>query len=87
MTWDEQVQIFSFRSRMNDFKYNFGGEYSCICGIRLDNEHLFNCEVLCEGKPSFNEYKIISNGSIKQQKEIIQTLNRNIKTFEQFTQA
>ena len=77
----------SYRSRINDLKYKFGGKYSCIFGTRLDNGHLSNCEVLCEGKPSFNEYKIISNGSIKQQKEIIQTFNRNKKTFDKFTLA
>ena len=87
LTWDEQVQIFSYRSRMNELKYNFGGEDLCICGSRLDNEHLFNCEVLSEGKPSNTEYKLIFNGSIKQQKDIIQILNRNMKTLKKFTLA
>ena len=55
LTWEEQVQIFSYRSRMNELKYNFGGEDACICGIRLDNEHLMKCEILCEGKSSNQE--------------------------------
>ena len=40
LTWNEQVPIFSYRSRMNGHKYNFGGEYSCIWGVRLDKKPL-----------------------------------------------
>ena len=87
LTWEEQVQIFSYKSRLNELKYNFAGEDPSICGIRLDNEHLMKWEILCEGKPSNQEYSLIFNGSIKQQKDIMQTLNRNMKTLKKFTLA
>ena len=49
-TWDDQVDIFAYKSRMNELKYNFRGKDLCICGMFLDNENLFNCEALNRGK-------------------------------------
>ena len=72
---------------MKDLKYNFGGAEFCICGTKLESEHLLNCETLNEGKPSNMNYNNIFNVSIKQQKDIIQLLNRNMKTFTKFTLA
>ena len=81
LTWDEQVDIFSYRSRMNDLKYNFGGEDNCICGSILENEHMFKCEALTKGSQRNMEYKNIFNGSIKEQKYIVQILITNKKIF------
>ena len=50
--------IAAYRSRMNDLKYNFGGEDICICRKFLDNEHLFNCETLNKGRQRSTEYNI-----------------------------
>ena len=62
-----------------------GGDL-CISGIRLGNEHILNCEVFCKGKLSNIEYKLIFNGSINKNRDIIQTLNSYIKkTFNNFT--
>ena len=87
LTWEEQVQIFSYRSRMNQLKYNFGGEDICLCSLPLDNENLLNCESFNGGKPLNMDYTHIFNGTLKQQKDIIQMLNRNMKIFQTFTQA
>ena len=60
LTWDEQIEIFSYRSRMNPLKYNFGGQENFICSLPLDNEHILHCESLNEGKSSNMEYNHIS---------------------------
>ena len=81
LTWDEQVDIFAYRSRMNDLKCNFGGENICICGNFLDNEHLFICEALNKKTQRSTEYKNMFNGTIKEQKDIVQILKTNMKIF------
>ena len=87
LTWEEQTAIFAYRSRMNSLKYNFGGEDICVCGTVLNNEHLYSCETLNgEYLPSL-KYSVIFNGTIVQQKEVIQILNRNKKIFENITLA
>ena len=87
LTWDEQRELFSFRSRMNKLKYNFGGEEICICGLNLENEHLVSCLILINGNPPNISYSDIFNGNIKQHKDIIPILIRNIKKYEEFTLA
>ena len=87
LTWEEQVAIFSYRSRMNSLKYNFGGEDMCVCSTVLNNEHLYSCETLNGEHFSSLEYQVIFNGTICQQKEVIQILNRNMKIFENNTLA
>ena len=87
LTWDEQIEIFFYRSRMNPLKYNFGGQENFICSLPLDNEHILHCESLNEGKSSNMEYNHIFNGKLKQQKDTIQVLNRNMTIFNKFTQA
>ena len=59
---------------MNKLKYNFGGEEICIC--ELNNR-----------KPLNISYNDIFNGSIKQQKDIIQILIRNMNKYEEFNLA
>ena len=74
LTWDEQRGLFPYQSRMNKLKYNLGGEDICICGRNLENDHLLRCEILNNGTLSNILYNDIFNGSIKQQKDIIQIL-------------
>ena len=72
---------------MNKLKYNFGGEDICICGLNLENEHLLSCGILNNGTPRNISYNDIFNGSIKQQKDIIQILIKNMNKFEEITLA
>ena len=88
LTHDKQILIFAYRSRMNNLKYNFGSEVEiCVCGTRLVNEHLYICEKLSDGKLSNVPYNEIFNGSIKQQKHIVQILVRNMKKYQELTLA
>ena len=72
---------------MNSLKYNFGGKDICLCGTFLNNEHLYSCKILNKEKHPRLEYSKKFNGSISEQKEIIQILKRNMKEFENSTQA
>ena len=81
LTWEEQKEIYSYRSRMICLKDNFGGEDHYICGNILENEHLYYCEAFNKEKIRNIEYKSIFNGSIKEEKEIIQILNEKMKIF------
>ena len=56
LTWEEQVEIFSYRSRMNSLTYNFGGEDICLCGTFLNYEHLYSCKILNKEKHPRLEY-------------------------------
>ena len=72
---------------MNTLKYNFGGEDICVCGTLLKNEHLYSCETLNGENIMSLEYHKLFNGTIVQQKEVLQILKRNMKIFENYTQA
>jgi hypothetical protein len=87
LTWEEQVEIFSYRSRMNSLKYNFGGEDICLCGTFLNNEHLYSCKTLNREKRPRLEYSNIFNGTIIEQKEIVQILKRNMEEYQNITLA
>ena len=50
LTVHEQREIFSFRSRMNNLKYNFSDNHKikevCLCGEDMNNLHLYECKSL-----------------------------------------
>ena len=85
LTLKEQIEIFSYRSKMNEFNFNFKGlkdEESCVCTIKLSNPHIFQCRILNEFKDHELKYEDILNGTLHQQKNILNTMKKNIKTTE-----
>ena len=50
LTLQDQISLFSYRTRMNDLKYNFSGNQpvsdKCKCGIDMTNIHLYECKHL-----------------------------------------
>ena len=86
LTLSEQKLLLSFRVRSNPLQYNTPGTGEielCECKEVLKNEHLYLCELLseqgCDNKPP---YDAIFNGTLKQQKTIINILIRNLKNIE-----
>ena len=61
----------------------------CLCGenVKFDNEHLYNCLVLNEGQKPTISYIQLFNGTLSEQRDIVNILNRNMNHFETFTQA
>ena len=90
LTVDEQQEIFSYRSRMNNLKYNYPGskgiEY-CVCGQFIDNPHLLSCTSLNIYNKYDFQYDELLNGNIHQQKEILTILKINMSKLEAYSQA
>ena len=82
LTHNEQLELFAYRSRMNNLKYNYGGQELCVCGTKLDNEHLLICDVLNGGTRHNLSYDKIFSGTLSEQKSIIQKLTKNIQEYK-----
>ena len=90
LTLDEQRNIFAYRLRMNSLNYNFPGKQiidKCICGEVMNNEHLFSCNILNNGKQPETIYQNIFNGTLLEQKYIINILETNMRKYEKHSQA
>ena len=90
ITFKEQKLLFAYRSRMNNLNYNYQGNRKtqlCKCGQEMVNEHLYYCSVLNEGQIIQDKYEQIFNGNIKEQKQILDILEQNIKKYELSTSA
>ena len=90
LTLSEQREIFAYRSRMNNLKYNFPGtndQEQCKCQNQLTNEHLYQCTLLNNNEIPDLPYENIFNGTIQDQKKIIHILNKNIYKHEELTLA
>ena len=90
LTHIEQKAIFSYRTRMNNLKYNFKGNKvieHCLCGTPLTNEHLYQCFQLNEGIDREVQFQSLFNGTLSEQKIIIKILEENMIKHEKFTSA
>ena len=85
---NEQHEIFAYRCRMNKLKSNFPGmnlPENCICEAPLTNIHLYSCKYLRKGEITL-PYEQLFNGTIYEQKIILNILQENILTYQQHTQ-
>ena len=75
---------------MNNLKYNFQGNKvieHCRCATQLTNEHLYLCFELNQGIDHEVKYDSLFNGTLSDQKIIINILNENMIKHEKFTSA
>ena len=90
LTLEDQRELFAYRTRMNNLKYNFPGnkeaEY-CQCGEQMTNTQLLSCRILNDDLQHNYKYEDILNGNIVQQSEILKILRKNMKKFKIFSQA
>ena len=89
LTVQEQRQIFSYRSRMNNLKHNFKSNKItelCECKTQMTNIHLYECKVLNSLEKIYT-FDRLYNGTLKEQKYIVNILLENEDKFELFTQA
>ena len=90
LTVHEQREIFSFRSRMNNLKYNFSDNHKikevCLCGEDMKNLHLYECKSLNNIEKTI-PYNRLFNGRICEQKYLKDILKENEEKFENHTQA
>ena len=76
---------------MNDLKNNFKGKNDveeCLCGSDiLVNQHLYQCELFNEGRKCEIQYIKLFNGSLLEQKEILNILEDNMEKYRIYSQA
>ena len=91
LTFDQQIKIFSFRIRMNSLKYNFKGKHIielCLCNTEiLVNQHLYECEILNEGRKNNTPYNKLFNGTLMEQYNIVNTLEFNMENYRKYSQT
>ena len=81
LTFKEQIEIFSYRSEMNEFNFNFKGlndDETCVCSSKLNNPHILQCQILNNFKHHEYKYTDILNGTLHQQKNILNIMMTNI---------
>ena len=90
LTFNDQIEIYSYRSRMNAINYNTPGTSEiefCKCGQEIKNEHLLYCINLNEVQIITHNYDDIFNGTLSKKKIIIDILRKNMEKHKQFSRA
>ena len=90
MTYQDQIEIFSYRSEMNDIslKYNeIQDNKVCVCTQELNNSHLYECITLNNGEALKLKYEDILNGTLHQQKYVLNILKKNHAIYTKITLA
>ena len=85
LTVENKQKLFSIRNRMIDIPSNFqkSDEKSlCFCGEQENMKHVFDCEILNEGKPISENYENVFNGNIGTQIRIFRQFEENLKKRE-----
>ena len=90
LTLQDQMNLFSYRTRMNQLKYNFSENKQvtdkCKCGMDMTNSYLYDCKHLNNSLKKA-PYNNIFNGRVCEMKYLIELLNENQKKHEVYTQA
>ena len=75
---------------MNLISCNFkelNKEELCICKCIMNNTHLYHCKILNEGKDLQHNYKYLFNGTLHQQKYVLNIKKKNLEYFRKITLA
>ena len=81
ITFQEQVEIFSFRSEMNEISFQYQeptANKPCEFTKELNNHHLYECTLLNNGLEFKFKYENILNGTIHDQNHILNILKKNL---------
>ena len=88
LTLPEQRALLRYRVRSNPLQYNTPGSGEtqyCVCLEVLKNEHLYSCQILNSDQNRSEEmprYDAIFNGTLQQQKQIIDILIKNMEKIQ-----
>ena len=86
--FEQQISIFSCRSRMNKLQYNYPGNKrteTCPFGTELANQHLYECQTSNSSEKKVHCNNIF-DGRLIEMQYIVKMLEDNLKKFE-LTQA
>ena len=81
LTITQKREMFGVKIRMVNIPYNFPkGENQtlCVCHEKEDMLHIYNCEILSQGKQKQLPYETIFNGTMNQQIEIFKIFRQNM---------
>ena len=84
LTLEEQLSIFSYRSKMNNLQYNFPGNKLieiCPSGTERTNQHLYECLRL-NSMAKRVSYNKLFEGRLAEMKYIVKILEENKIKFE-----
>ena len=87
ITISEKQRLFSVKNRMIKIPSNFPKsktEYTCQCGMKEDQEHIYNCETYMNEKKNRIEYEKLYTGTISEQVEVFRILENNLELREEF---
>ena len=90
LTFKELKSIFLFRSRSSKLTYNYPGNKEkelCECEVDITNEHLYNCLFLNQGKIVEDKCEQIFNGTLSEQKKVLNILEQNMNKHEDYALA
>ena len=85
LTICEKQKMFGIKNRMVNISANFPKpniEYKCFCGQKEDMKHVYNCELLNEGRQPNIEYERIFTGNISEQIEVFRIFEQNMERRE-----
>ena len=85
LTICEKQKMFGIKNRMVNISANFpkpNTEYKCFCGQKEDMKHVYNCELLNEGRKPNIEYERIFTGNISEQIEVFRIFEQNMERRE-----
>ena len=90
LTYPDQIEIFSYRSEMNEMNYNSKGlkdDEICVCTNILNNPHLYHCQILNNGESPKEKYEYILNGTLHHKKIFFNIMKRNLEKYRTITLA
>ena len=85
LTINEKQKLFEVKIRMTKIPINFpknNMKNNCYCGKEETMEHIYNCEILKNGKENKLEYNQIYEGLLSEQIKIFRTFEKNMKRRE-----
>ena len=90
LTYEEQVELFSYRSEMNEVSLKFK-EYqefkTCFCNEELNNIHICQCTILNNREYPENKYEELMNGTLHKQKYFFNIMKKNLEQLRKITKA
>ena len=91
LTFADQIELFSYRSDMNDVNLKFKNieEYKkCVCNEDLNNIHLFQCNILNNDECGKTyTYEELLNGTLHQQKDLLNIMKKNLESLRKISKA
>ena len=84
LNYQYQLKVFFYRSEMNEISCNFkelNTEEIYICKCIMNNSHLYHCKVLNDRKDLKHNYEDLLNGTLHQQKYVLDIMKKNLEYF------